>query len=279
MKLKKKGEQSRAIDHNDYIPERFIARIDAHLLGNILEVRHFPLILIIEGDPGMGKTYQLRHYLKSVNIIPYSVSAADLESNKAGDPAKLLQQKYAEASADINEMKPAVLLIDDIDTTLGERDNYTGTINHFGILAFLMHIADNPTFIEDIGKVRRVPIFFTGNDIEKLYKPLIREGRAARYYWEPEREEKIRIVSKIFEFPDDSLASILVDAFPDEKISFFSNLISREQLNILSQIAKSVDYKKLLESKYFEVVNQDFSRRQSEIRWEKVISELIKDGR
>lgn len=263
-----------------FIPKRFISRIDAHLLGNMLGVRNFPLILAIIGEPGMGKTFQLRHYLKSVHVGVYSISAADLESDNAGEPAKLLQQKYVEASADILAGKPAVLLIDDIDTTLGERDNYTGTINHFGILAFLMHIADNPVFIEGVGKVKRVPIFFTGNDFDRLYGPLVREGRAARFEWQPDRDEKIRIVSNIFHSNNKKLIGKLVDAFPNEKISFYSDLISQEEIKILSRIAESVEYEKMLQArKYFEFVQNTYSKRVSEICWEDVITDIAGKGR
>ena len=130
--------------------------------------------------------------MKEVDVSVFSISAADLESDRAGEPAKLLQQKYIEASASMSKGVPAVLIIDDIDTTLGEWEKFTGTVNHQDILAFLMHIADNPHHIENVGSVSRVPIFFTGNNFDLLYKPLIREGRANRFDWEPTREEKIK---------------------------------------------------------------------------------------
>lgn len=166
------------------IPPSFSKMIDIHMLGNMLNLKHYPLILAIVGKPGMGKTFQLRHYLKTVGVEVFSISAADLESDRAGQPAKLLQQQYILASNNIKKNNPSVLLIDDIDTTLGEWKDHTGTVNHQNILAFLMHIADNPTYIESIGPVNRVPIFFTGNDLERLYKPLIRTGRANRFVWE-----------------------------------------------------------------------------------------------
>lgn len=74
------------------IPNRFVVKVDAHMLGNMLDIPHYPLILAIVGRPGMGKTYQLRNYLKEVDVSVFSISAADLESDRAGEPAKLLQQ-------------------------------------------------------------------------------------------------------------------------------------------------------------------------------------------
>lgn len=221
-------------DKGMVIPERFITKVDAHMLGNILDIPHYPLILAIVGRPGMGKTYQLRNYLDSIDISIFSISAADLESDRAGEPAKLLQQKYIEASVSMSKGIPAVLLIDDIDTTLGEWENHTGTVNHQDILAFLMHIADNPHFIENVGSVNRVPIFFTGNNFDRLYKPLIREGRANRFDWEPTREEKISIVTSIFSLESCEVAEMLVDSYPSEKISFFFQLDGKQKNRTIS---------------------------------------------
>lgn len=61
-----------------------------------------------------------------------------------------------------------------------------------------MHIADNPTQIEGIGQVNRVPIFFTGNNFDLLYEPLRRPVRTRKLEWKPTEEEKIEIVAEIF---------------------------------------------------------------------------------
>lgn len=247
-----------------FIPNRFIKMVDAHMLGNMLDIEHYPLILAIVGRPGIGKTFQLRNYLKIVGVEIFSISAADLESDCAGKPAKLLQQKYIEASASISSGKPTVMLIDDIDTTLGEWKNHTGTVNHQDILAFLMHIADNPYYIENVGNLNRVPIFFTGNYFDKLYKPLIREGRANRFDWEPTREEKISTVASIFDLKDTKIAETLVDAYPTEKLSFFSNMLVNKKIEQLVSISSDVifsfiltkdGYRDELYSKYCKLTN------------------------
>ena len=257
-------------------PNRFVKMIDAHILGNMLSIKHYPLILAIVGRPGMGKTYQLRNYLSEVGVLIFSVSAADLESDRAGEPAKLLQQKYVEASSSISRGEPAVLLIDDIDTTLGEWANHTGTVNHQDILAFLMHIADNPCLIENVGTVNRVPIFFTGNDFDRLYKPLIREGRANRFDWEPTREEKISIVASIFLFKNRKDAEMLVDTYPTEKISFFSNLKVNKTIELLSELATNIVFKKLLiDDKLCKKLYLQYCDAASKISWESEVQELL----
>lgn len=233
------------------IPARFSQRIDAHILGNMLDIDEYPLIMAIIGKPGMGKTYQLRKYLDAVDINVVSISAADLESDRAGEPAKLLQQKYIEASSSISKYNPSIMLIDDVDTTLGEWEKNTGTVNHQDILAFLMHIADNPYYIENVGKINRVPIFFTGNNFDLLYKPLVRNGRAIRFDWEPTREEKIAIISSIFLFDNPKDAEILIDAYPDKEIAFFSNMLANESIVRLASIARNVVFKYILTDKNY----------------------------
>lgn len=258
------------------IPERFTTIVDAHMLGNMLDIPHYPLILAIVGRPGMGKTYQLRHYLDIVGVSVFSISAADLESDRAGEPAKLLQQKYIEASASMSKGIPSILLIDDIDTTLGEWENHTGTVNHQDILAFLMHIADNPHFIENVGSLNRVPIFFTGNNFDRLYKPLIREGRANRFDWEPTREEKISIVTSIFSLEHREVAEILVDSYPSEKISFFSNLMASKTVEQLSALANNVIFKQLLiNDDYRNNLYSQYCEMAKNIQWELVVKESL----
>lgn len=261
------------------IPPSFSKMIDIHMLGNMLNLKHYPLILAIVGKPGMGKTFQLRHYLKTVGVEVFSISAADLESDRAGQPAKLLQQQYILASNNIKKNNPSVLLIDDIDTTLGEWKDHTGTVNHQNILAFLMHIADNPTYIESIGPVNRVPIFFTGNDLERLYKPLIRTGRANRFVWEPDREEKITIIASIFSLDDRLIAESIVDTFPDKEISFYAFIFSQIQAENLSEIANTVSYRLILENpNYKQQLQKKYKSMGENIDWITKIREYKNDA-
>ena len=260
-------------DNSLVIPVRFSQRIDAHMLGNMLDIDKYPLIMAIIGKPGMGKTYQLRKYLKAVGIEIFSVSAADLESDRAGEPARLLQRRYLEASASISEGKPSVLLIDDVDTTLGEWEDHTGTVNHQDILAFLMHVADDPYQIDNVGKVNRVPIFFTGNNFALLYKPLVRSGRAIRFGWEPTREEKIEIVRSIFSFADARDAVRLVDAWPTKEISFFSELLAEQSIARLAAVARDVVFPYILTDKsYKDKLYYQYCEEKRRIDWKTVMA-------
>lgn len=232
-----------------HIPSRFIEAVDKHLLGNMLNLPDYPLMLIISGDPGTGKTYQLRKYLEAVDINVCTMSASDMESYRAGQPVNILCNAYIEASDKIKAGFPTALVIDDIDLVLGEWEQNTGTVNHQTLLAFFMHIADNPECVEYNGEriaVARVPIFFTGNYIEKMYEPLVRNGRANRFEWKPTREEKIKMLKNIDVLSNGDIAEILVDKYPEKEIVFFSSVIANLKANYLSDIALSVVYKHIL---------------------------------
>lgn len=180
-----------------YIAPRFANAVNTHLIGNRLDIEGFPVIMWIVGRPGMGKTWQLRRQLEELGHRVFSVDAAELESVDAGEPAKLVRDWYLQASKSISAGGLAAFVIDDIDTTLGEWEGNTGTVNHQDVLAFFMHIADRPDQIDELRGLARVPIFFTGNDITKLYAPLKRSGRTNVFAWEPTFEEKAAAVLSI----------------------------------------------------------------------------------
>lgn len=254
------------------IPKRFQEQVNAHLLGNFLQIRDYPLILSIMGKPGFGKTYQLRSHLTSLGITIFSISSADLESERAGVPAKLLKTRYVDASVEVSKKRPAALVIDDIDTTVGEWEKNTGTVNHQGILAFLMHIADRPDYIEDIGPINRIPVFLTGNNFNLLYEPLRRPGRMLRFDWEPTQEEKIDIVTEIFSFPNKNISKSLVDAYPTESIAFFSSLFATQKLTLLAQMSSNAMFKYILENPvYRDQLYQKYTKALNNTDWIKIL--------
>lgn len=52
-----------------------------------------PLILGIWGGKGQGKTFQCNLAYKKLGISPIVMSAGELESGNAGEPAKLIRQR------------------------------------------------------------------------------------------------------------------------------------------------------------------------------------------
>jgi hypothetical protein len=117
------------------------------------------------------------------------------------------------------------VIVDDFDTTVGEWENSTTTVNHQQVLAQLMHLADSPT--EAAGRpLRRVPVFITGNDLSKIYPPLRRPGRMRAFPWQLRDDEREQIVAGIL---GDLLTPAdvpgLLAKVPDAPIAFFSDLL------------------------------------------------------
>jgi ribulose bisphosphate carboxylase small subunit len=164
------------------------------------------------------------------------ISGGELESPDAGDPARLIRLRYREAAELVRVRgKMAVLMINDIDAGAGRFDALTQyTVNTQLVNNTLMNIADNPTNVQlpgsyDDTEIQRVPIILTGNDLSTLYAPLIRDGRMEKFYWEPDRSDRIGIVGGIF--APDHISSqdvtMLVDTFPTQAIDFFGAVRSQ----------------------------------------------------
>lgn len=221
-----------------YISPRFLNKLAVHITKNYLDLPkvRVPLILGIHGRKGEGKSFQCELVFERMGVEVVHISGGELESPDAGDPARLLRLRYREAAELIRVRgKMAALMINDLDAGAGRFDEGTQyTVNTQLVNATLMNIADNPTNVQlpgsyDATPLHRVPIIVTGNDFSTLYAPLIRDGRMQKFFWEPDREDKIGIVSGIFS--EDGLSSSeieqLVDTFLNQSIDFFSALRSR----------------------------------------------------
>ncbi|MGG6241538.1 ribulose bisphosphate carboxylase small subunit [Nodosilinea sp. AN01ver1] len=215
-----------------YLSPRFLEKMAVHITKNYLKLPQvkIPLILGVHGRKGEGKTFQCELVYERMGIEVVHISGGELESPDAGDPARLIRLRYREAAELVRVRgKMAVLMINDIDAGAGRFDALTQyTVNTQLVNNTLMNIADNPTNVQlpgsyDENEIQRVPIILTGNDLSTLYAPLIRDGRMEKFYWEPDRSDRIGIVGGIFE-PDglsQSDINTLVDTFPNQAIDFF----------------------------------------------------------
>lgn len=67
-----------------------------------------------------------------------------------------------------------------------------------------MNLCDNPNRVSvyqvwrDSDLVQRVPIIVTGNDFSTLFAPLVRDGRMAKFYWEPDRFDLLNILHQMY---------------------------------------------------------------------------------
>ncbi|KAK9195901.1 hypothetical protein WN943_004029 [Citrus x changshan-huyou] len=220
-----------------YIAPAFMDKVVVHITKNFLNLPNIkvPLILGIWGGKGQGKSFQCELVFAKMGINPIMMSAGELESGNAGEPAKLIRQRYREAADIIKKGKMCCLFINDLDAGAGRMGGTTQyTVNNQMVNATLMNIADNPTNVQLPGMYNqeenpRVPIIVTGNDFSTLYAPLIRDGRMEKFYWAPTREDRIGVCSGIFRtdnVPKEDIVK-LVDTFPGQSIDFFGALRAR----------------------------------------------------
>ncbi|CAA6655023.1 unnamed protein product [Spirodela intermedia] len=220
-----------------YIAPAFMDKLTVHITKNFLNLPSIkvPLILGIWGGKGQGKSFQCELVFAKLGINPIMMSAGELESGNAGEPAKLIRQRYREAADIIKKGKMCALFINDLDAGAGRMGGTTQyTVNNQMVNATLMNIADNPTNVQLPGMYNkqenaRVPIIVTGNDFSTLYAPLIRDGRMEKFYWAPTRDDRIGVCSGIFRADNVPREDIikLVDTFPGQSIDFFGALRAR----------------------------------------------------
>jgi hypothetical protein len=78
-----------------------------------------------------GKTFQCNLAYKKLGIAPIVMSAGELESGNAGEPAKLIRQRYREASDVVKKGKMCSLFINDLDAGAGRMGDATQyTVNN-----------------------------------------------------------------------------------------------------------------------------------------------------
>ncbi|KAL0020818.1 hypothetical protein WJX79_011116 [Trebouxia sp. C0005] len=199
--MKQSARNLNNIEDGFYISPAFLDKITVHIAKNFLELPKIkvPLILGIWGGKGQGKTFQCTLAYKKLGINPVVMSAGELESGNAGEPAKLIRQRYREASDIIKKGKMCSLFINDLDAVYKQET------------------------------IPRVPIVCTGNDFSTLYAPLIRDGRMEKFYWAPTREDRVGVSMGIFKEDGVTRGEVeqIVDTFPGQSIDFFGALRAR----------------------------------------------------
>nr|AAZ41846.1 Rubisco activase 2 [Mesembryanthemum crystallinum] len=222
-----------------YIAPVFLDQVVCHIVKNfmahLLNVK-VPLILGIWGGKGQGKTFQTELIFRAMGVEPVIMSAGEMESEKAGEPGRLIRERYRAASQVVqNHGKLSCLMINDLDAGIGRFGNTQVTVNNQTAAGTLMNLADNPTRVSIGQKWRendtthRIPVIVTGNDFSTIYAPLIRDGRMDKFYWQPTHDDIVNIVHRMYEKDGiswDEVVSI-VNTFPNQALDFYGAMRSR----------------------------------------------------
>ncbi|XAR50431.1 hypothetical protein NMG60_11004758 [Bertholletia excelsa] len=222
-----------------YIAPIFMDKVVCHIVKNY--ITHLlnakvPLILGIWGGKGQGKSFQTELIFQAMGIEPVIMSAGELESERAGEPGKLIRERYRTASQVVqNQGKMSCLMINDLDAGIGRFENTQMTVNNQIVVGTLMNLSDNPTRVSigqewrDSDVTHRIPIIVTGNDFSTIYAPLIRDGRMEKFYWQPTHEDIVNIVYRMYEKDGISKDDVenVVKTFPNQALDFYGALRSR----------------------------------------------------
>ena len=266
-----------------FIPKRFLRVIAIHLVKNFMNqgvVVRPSLLLGIHGPSGVGKTYQCEQVLQAMGVKSFLISGGQLESHDAGEPAQLVRNAYLNASRSIEkrETHAAVVLINDIDTGLGDWGEMVQyTVNRQTVFGELMHLVDYPNSVEG-RPTQRIPIIITGNDFSKLYEPLVRAGRMTAFKWEPTDEEKVDIVARIFPELDSTNCQNIVQKFDSQPIAFFSHLRDTLTDDSLWQSIKQVG----IENVFRRISNGQYPQLKTQVSYERLLkagSNLLESGK
>lgn len=208
-----------------HVNSEFHRTIYHHIIGNVLlKGTESPLILGIFGPPGEGKTFQTEQVCKSLGVDLVSISPGELESPNAGQPGELLRTLYLQAGQKLQPGRPSALLINDIDTVLGNWGNLVQyTVNRQVVFGQLMAFCDYPDSVSG-QQVARVPIIVTGNNPALLYEPLLRPGRTRIFPWTPTAEDRCQILRPMFPEVSEGSLKALVNEFPDCPVSFWGDV-------------------------------------------------------
>lgn len=126
-------------------------------------------------------------------------------------------------------------MINDLDAGIGRFGNTQVTVNNQIVVGTLMNLADNPTRVSvgqnwrESDTTHRIPIIVTGNDFSTIYAPLIRDGRMEKFYWQPNCEDIVNIVHRMYEKDGISRDEVvrIVETFPNQALDFYGAMRSR----------------------------------------------------
>lgn len=226
------------LDHQlAYISPKFENQVISHIIGNYMNLSPFPLFLAIHGKKGEGKTFQTLRTCSKYRLSIYYISGAQLCGSFEKDSIGDIEENYNRALEKFrtaNEI--SVIIIDDFHLSIASTEAGIGrTVNSQILTGFLMNLADKAKTL----KRMRVPFILLGNDFNNLYEPFTRDGRMDFFEWNPNIQEKTKIVSSHFDdivkrSEMNNLAE-MIRKYIQQPISFFTEIKNDIYKNIVSQ--------------------------------------------
>lgn len=209
-----------------FVPKYFSEQILLHVARNLLDIPNYlaPLYLGIQGEKGIGKSFQAIEACVAAQIAVVLTSATDLSGQYEGESREKLISLYKYAVETSNTLnRPVVILIDDFHLGVASiHQGITQTINSQLLTGLMMNLHDNH---EILGQgIKRIPIILIANDFTAVYSPLTRNGRMKLFTYSPSVDDKIHIVNRLFSgVKKDKYKFIdkFVRRYPDKPVSFF----------------------------------------------------------
>lgn len=197
-----------------------------------------PLFLVVEGTAGEGKTSQSIASCIQHGITVIYISASQLSGSHEHDAIDVMESVYKKAIDMRRQGDKVAIIVDDFHLSNASVDaNVKKTINSSLLTGYLMNLTQNK-------EEEKIPIILTGNDFSQVYSPLIRAGRADRFEWSPNYDEKKYIVENIFR---DYLkcSSVEFERFfarcSKASIADFSQLINDYRKSMVSSCFDNID--------------------------------------
>jgi DNA polymerase III delta prime subunit len=171
-----------------------------------------PLLLLITGPPGVGKTVMLDEFCRRMHIHCVTWRGAEFESCYAGEPIHNFERLYVQAGrAAVERSTLSCIRIDDLDLAIGVHEHFNdGTTNLMHAIQAIQALTDNPTNVRGIS-CKPVAIVASANDPSALRRSITRPGRCRSVKWDPSLEERDAIARHI-------LRDVLVEAQRDALI-------------------------------------------------------------
>lgn len=208
-----------------FIDQEFEKRILAHVIANSLQKNIAPCFLAIEGEMGEGKTAQTINTCFKHGIHIYYFSGSQLAGNLERDSVKELEDTYNYLENNSKDDVFNVIVIDDFHLSVAScAENVSRTVNSQLLTGYLMKLADATKTLSG----KKTPIILIANSFQQVYLPLTRDGRMDLFKWEPNENQKKKIIYQMYkEILNDGITpefEKFVDEYIEEPISFFSEV-------------------------------------------------------